>query len=88
MALVSGYLFAASRRPVRAAGVVAASWSVAGVFLIAYGLPGIILFPGLLTILLAGSILDLKVNASRMAKVRIAAIAGLMVIVTIGLVIL
>ncbi len=88
MAAVSLYRYIEYRRPGNAAGVVGAGWSAAGVFLVGAGMPGLILLPGLLAILLLGSILDFRSDPGRVVFVRATVIAALLVAVSARLVIL
>ncbi|MCU0852838.1 MAG: hypothetical protein MUC90_06275 [Thermoplasmata archaeon] len=88
MAAVSLYRYLEYRRPSSAAGVVGAGWSAAGVFLVSAGMPGLLLLPCLLAILLLGSMADLRHDRSRIVIVRTAVIVVLLVAVSAGLVVL
>lgn len=88
MAAMSLYRYLEHRRPSNAAGIVGAGWSAAGVFLVSAGMPGLVLLPGLLAILILGSVLDFRSDAGRAALVRALVIVSLLVFVLAGLVVL
>ena len=51
-------------------GMLGAGWSIAGVVLISFGVPGMIFFPGLICIMLVGSLLQLRTERKKILYVK------------------
>ncbi len=58
-------------------GMIGAGWSMGGVLLIVVGVPGIIFFPGLIGIMLFGTLMQLRQKKERLQYVK----AGLLTII-------
>lgn len=69
-------------------GVTAASWSLSGVVLVHFGVPGIVFFPGLLLILIASSLFRVRSGGPRSQYAKAMSLSALLVVVTVGMVML
>ncbi|OGS52434.1 MAG: hypothetical protein A3K75_04300 [Euryarchaeota archaeon RBG_13_61_15] len=69
-------------------GMLAAGWSIAGVVLVSVGVPGLVFFPGLLVIVLAGSALRFREGRTTGLALRMLVIGSVLCIVSVGLVFL
>lgn len=84
-----GLLEFADRRSVRGLfGMIAAGWSVSGVVLVSLGVPGILFFPGLLAIVIFGSVVQLRVDRRRLLLTKAVLAAVALGLVSIGMVFL
>lgn len=88
LGLIAIYDLFSHERMKGAFGIASATWSICGVVLVWYGVPGLIFFPGLLLIIIASSLLSARRGAGRAQYLKSAALSVLLVLVTIGMVML
>lgn len=69
-------------------GVASSAWSLSGVFLVHSGVPGLLFFPGLVLILLAASLSGVRRGGGVPQYLKPMALAGLLAVITAGLVML
>jgi hypothetical protein len=68
--------------------MLAAVWSIAGVVLVSVGVPGLVFFPGLLAIVLAGSAVRFREGRTTGLALRMLVIGSILCTVSVELVFL
>lgn len=69
-------------------GAASAAWSLSGVILVYYGVPGLLFFPGLILIMTISSLSRLRRGGDARQFVRPSVLVVLLVLITLGLVML
>ncbi len=70
LGIVSLFEFRLQSSPRALYGMIGAGWAMGGVLLIVVGVPGVIFFPGLIAIMLFGTLMQLRQKKERLLYVK------------------